>query len=941
MSINICIFYISLCVSLAYLVNEYIAYKTLSLNNNTHFFDKIVILSFPVLAYLSRVVLYSPEFGRGYVFHILHLSKLISLILTAVILANYKFAKSGKPFKVRRILVIVLIMCVLFIAELFIRFLGNYKFQLFNQVYISLIFWYVILFIGPIRILFYSNKMGKGNNFHFNILYWIALPIIFAGIMFDIAFYFKLINFPYFFDLALIISILILAIKNYLEYRLVENEIKKYFTNTFNNKNSLYESFNKKDKLNEIDVNKNSLLKSSINLWWIHTQVKDYTSRLESLITNRTSELQVYKKKYQKFYDNASFLYMTFDFDGNVIEVNKHAEILLKYDRTELLNKNILNFVKNNIEKEVLIDILNKSVRMENIEDLELTLLDKYNNEMIVHSQFAINETIYKRKKRMIDCVMKEVTHQKKLLQKNEIISNINKIVANKEDLDQLLLNYAKEITKDLNFNELAIRLLSGNPEQIFKVTRIVNKSNHSTDDEFSLTTFFTAPLKLKKYTRLFKNKGYLIFNSKTLNNVIPLLINESSKAGVIVLLVYGGDTKAVLEISSNEDCLWDKEDVDIIIKTAPTLSVVFEFLNLFRKISYSESRYKHIVESSYDAIIILDEFGNIRELNESTYSLLEWDKEKHGNIIGKNINRFLKEEIHFSLLRKNSKQSYRELKLITKKGNELTIDLNIVKSPTQGEIQIYCVVNDITEKYNQELQLIQTSKMATLGEMATSVAHELNQPLNNIGIIAQRFLKKIEKQEFDADFFHKRVNLLIGQINRASQIINHMREFGRKSEKNQEEILVNNAIDSIFTLISEQLNIRNIKINIDLTKNIPRIKANSNRLEQILLNLINNARDAMEDRDRKELSVRTYYDNLKVYIEVEDTGMGMDEKTKEKIFEPFFTTKEVGKGTGLGLSISYKLVRDYKGNIFVKTIQDKGTTFIIEFPRADVLNTA
>lgn len=243
----------------------------------------------------------------------------------------------------------------------------------------------------------------------------------------------------------------------------------------------------------------------------------------------------------------------------------------------------------------------------------------------------------------------------------------------------------------------------------------------------------------------------------------------------------------------------------------------------------------------------------------------------------------------------------------------------------------------DITERLEQEVHLIQAGKMATLGEMATGVAHELNQPLNVIRVGADFFAKMIKRKQKISDEQLLKVSRNIGeQVDRATSIINHLREFGRKSGLEVYPVDLNDPIRDIFTIIGQQLRLRNIEVRLRLDEPLGKILADKNRLEQIFLNLVTNARDAMEAKGPeaiKKLTITTYQERSKVVALVADTGEGMSKETREKIFEPFFTTKEVGKGTGLGLSITYGLVKDFGGDIEVKLSSDIGTIFRVSFP--------
>jgi histidine kinase len=249
---------------------------------------------------------------------------------------------------------------------------------------------------------------------------------------------------------------------------------------------------------------------------------------------------------------------------------------------------------------------------------------------------------------------------------------------------------------------------------------------------------------------------------------------------------------------------------------------------------------------------------------------------------------------------------------------------------------------SDITKRLETEQQLIQASKMATLGEMATGVAHELNQPLSVIKTASSFFIKKINKQEpLDDEILFNMLQKIDSNVDRTTKIINHMRQFARKSDMDLEKIQLNEVLERAFEIFSQQLKLKGIEVVWDIEKELPMIMADPSRLEQVFINLLLNARDAIEERwgsmeiekADKRIVLKTRYDAHHVVCEVCDTGVGVPQTIADKIFEPFFTSKEVGKGTGLGLSISYGIIKDCGGNIRVMPNKTAGACFVLNFP--------
>lgn len=353
------------------------------------------------------------------------------------------------------------------------------------------------------------------------------------------------------------------------------------------------------------------------------------------------------------------------------------------------------------------------------------------------------------------------------------------------------------------------------------------------------------------------------------------------------------------------------------------------------------ESDYRSLFDSIPSPIFILDRKNlKILDCNESVRNVYGYCKEE---ILRTSFLRFFEEgeQQNYALELRNS-EILNYVGQVTREGK--TIFVNILVSPYQhmGKPALVVLCSDIIRILRAKQQLVQASKMATLGEMSTGIAHELNQPLSVIKTASSFLLSRAEKGESIKDEI---LRLMLEEIDihvdRASGIINHIREFGRRSEAKKEEVKVNVALQRALEIFSQQLKLRRIEVFRDLDENLPPIMADLNRLEQVFINLLINARDAIEEKREKlqdmcsieRITVSTKACGGVVRIEISDTGIGIPDALLDRIFEPFFTTKEVGKGTGLGLSISYGIVQDYRGTLQVETEENKGSTFIVQFP--------
>jgi len=366
-------------------------------------------------------------------------------------------------------------------------------------------------------------------------------------------------------------------------------------------------------------------------------------------------------------------------------------------------------------------------------------------------------------------------------------------------------------------------------------------------------------------------------------------------------------------------------------------------------EIKESEERYRFLFDYDPNSIFVLDaDDSRISDVNARALEIYGYEKE---DLIGKFFIELGPEGYNDGILSLKGRESsilfsvYTKIQHWRKDGEPFYVNVYAHKTGHTPKYGIIVTTIDITESLAKESQLIQASKMSTLGEMASGVAHELNQPLSAM-LIGADFINNVIKHGGEIP---KSDLILVSyqireQVYRAAGIINHLREFGRKTDIKREKIYINKPIEGVFTLLGQQLKLRGIKVVLDLKDDLPPIIGDTNRLEQVFINLIVNARNAMEEKEKKAvgghvdntLTVKSFQENGQVSVTITDTGAGIPDDIRNRIFEPFFTTKEVGRGTGLGLSISYGIVKDYGGIIEVESEMGKGTTFKIAFPACD-----
>ncbi|QJT09717.1 sensor histidine kinase [Oceanidesulfovibrio marinus] len=258
--------------------------------------------------------------------------------------------------------------------------------------------------------------------------------------------------------------------------------------------------------------------------------------------------------------------------------------------------------------------------------------------------------------------------------------------------------------------------------------------------------------------------------------------------------------------------------------------------------------------------------------------------------------------------------------------------------SPTADQIEEIAGLIGAFNRMAQELEanqedLLQARKIAALGTFTAGIAHELNNPINNISLSAET-LGELYGEELDEDA-NEMVHDIIMQSERAGEIVKNLLDFSRTERPAFSPLQVLDVIDSTVTLIKNQLMVTGVTLDMDIPEDIPDIQGNLRNLQQVFMNLLLNAIQAMPGGGAITIAAREQGQKM-VRIEVRDTGAGIDPKVLEHIFEPFFTTKEVGKGTGLGLAVMYSIVQRHGGRVEVKSEPGKGSVFAVILPRAE-----
>ena len=278
-----------------------------------------------------------------------------------------------------------------------------------------------------------------------------------------------------------------------------------------------------------------------------------------------------------------------------------------------------------------------------------------------------------------------------------------------------------------------------------------------------------------------------------------------------------------------------------------------------------------------------------------------------------------------------NNYSIYLECQALTKAGNRILLETNTAPmNDGKGKpLGFVSLIKDIAQQRKLQEQLVMTDRLATIGELAAGIAHELNNPLTSILGFSQLLLESEVPAEIKEDL--KAVN---SEAQRAAKIMKNLLTFARKHNPVKQLNQINDCLNEVLALRAYEHKCHNIKINGQLDHNLPAIMFDYFQMQQVFINLIVNAEYSMEQAHNSGILTLTTerLDGI-IRISIADDGLGISPEDFKHLFNPFFTTKEVGKGTGLGLAISHGIVSEHGGKIYARSEVAKGAAFVIELP--------
>src|SRR5579863_962304 len=511
-------------------------------------------------------------------------------------------------------------------------------------------------------------------------------------------------------------------------------------------------------------------------------------------------------------------------------------------------------------------------------------------------------------------------------------------------DYRTTLLDFARELTSELHVDHLLDRV-AGHLSEVLGVDRLavftVTESNG-----FSLTKSrgldISGPLDLSfldpKRPEL--QKGYLFFESVKRPYGLPDSVQETIERldlHYYIPFKVKERTLGYLGLGkTREGDYLSSEDIDLLQTISGYVSIALENARLYESLELRAHDYQalrdfsqNIIESINAGVLACNLEGTVEAWNSALERLYGLGRTE---ALGRTLDAIFPPELRAELSRVSDPHHTLNLyKFRMRNAQDRPLILSLSVVPLIGKedkvIGRLLIFNDLTERVNLEDQLMQAEKLSSIGLMAAGIAHEVNTPLAVIASNAQMLVRQMDPD----DPRTKTLDKIITQAFRASEIANSLLKFSRVGGSECSDLDVNKIISESLSLVDPMLKTARISVHAQLKPSLPAVYGNSGKLQQVFMNLIMNARDAMPRGG--ELTITTNAENSAVRVEVSDNGMGIPAEHLNKIFDPFFTTKATSRGTGLGLAVTYGIIQEHSGLIHVDSVVGRGTTFSLEFP--------
>ena len=505
-------------------------------------------------------------------------------------------------------------------------------------------------------------------------------------------------------------------------------------------------------------------------------------------------------------------------------------------------------------------------------------------------------------------------------------LQELSYVLSDSLELDRIVEQVVRYAVRFLDAQGALLALLGDTPHDPLQVaaaegTLAALRGQKITGDDAGLVARSTG----REHLELIRNSG---------SQPTVIVQGFEAAAAAAVPLRSHGIVIGTLIITDPKEGVFVPEDIRLLSTLATHAAVVIANARFFEMVRRAKEQWETAFDALSEGIAVVDDEGRVRRSNRALASLLNMPLQ---NVVGTPLGE--------ALLGKPS--ALQELLAATRRGDRpaplvarserlgRAVRVNAARIPGAAtEQSIVVMVEDVTEQQALETQLVQSEKLAAVGQLVSGVAHELNNPLTSIAGLSEFLLEQKELGKKDRGH----LQVIQEQAERASRIVRNLLTFARKGAAERVPVDLNDVIRRTLSLTSYDLKLKDIVVERELSGALPDVFGDRHGLQQVVLNLVTNAAHAVAENPRerpREITVSTWFDG-QVHLRVADTGPGIADEIAQSVFTPFFTTKEPGKGTGLGLSITYSIVESHGGQITLEPRGPRGgAAFRVDLPPA------
>lgn len=667
----------------------------------------------------------------------------------------------------------------------------------------------------------------------------------------------------------------------------------------------------------------------------LEQELHNYTMQLEEIVEERTQKLRVSEEKYRRLFETSKDVVFFCDTDCQFADINQAGVDLFGYDsKNEILKLNLIAHVFfSPSEGKVVKELVCKNGFIKDHE-VELKKKDGIKVPCLMTSNLRRDE-----RNNIIgyEGIIIDLTERKRIEKEKDIMNNINKLLASRLDIREVFKSLSEELNNVIDFDRMSITLLDEKREEflIFAVSKDYNVSKLEEGVHYS--KYGTLAGKVVDDGEIYMVND----TSQGAFSTDPILFKAGIKSRLAFPLICKGEITGSVNFGSRKVNNFSENQFDFINKIAPQLAIAIDNTRLFDKIKESEEQYRNLVEDIEDIIFRMDKAGRYLFLNNALQKVTGYLPQEYyktsslaTEIVHKDDVGLVKETIQkiFDGELKVSKDL--EYRIYCKNGEEIWLSQNTypIKNKNGSIVGIEGIIRDITDRKKIEEQIRRSERLASIGELAASIAHEIRNPLgaisNSVCMLKRDLILKGDDQ--------KLFDMVVEETDRLNSIITNFLNFAHPAEYHFVRSNILEIIDETLLLLEQDVRFNEeIKVIKIYENTIPLIYLDRNWIRKIFWNLFVNSIDAMPRGGKILIRVKrpkTPLRNDAIEITISDTGDGIPPEIIKKIFEPFFTTKK-SKGTGLGLSIVHRIVDNHGGIIDVKSRRNKGTIFTIRLP--------